>query len=72
MLNAPHPLLQTSFVHPPSLNAGTIAAFPATGYVTAPTTAAMVLMRTRNAVCDVLLATSLLTFKGDLKLHDNS
>lgn len=39
----------TSFVHPPSLNVGTTAAFPATGFVTAPMTVVMVQMRTRNA-----------------------
>ena len=48
--------LQTNFAHPPSLSVGTTAAFPPTGCVTAPMTVVMVLMRTRNAVCDILLA----------------
>lgn len=49
-----HPL-QTNFVHPPSLNVRTTAAFLPTGCVTALMTVVMVLMRTRNAVSDILL-----------------
>lgn len=47
--------LQTNFVHPPSLNVGTTAAFPATGCVMALTTAVTVLTKTRNAVSAILL-----------------
>lgn len=50
--------LQTNFAHPPSLNVGTTAAFPPTGCVTAPMTVVMVLMRTRNAVSDILLTSA--------------
>lgn len=50
MLSSPCPLLQTNFVHPPSLNVETTAAFPATGCVTVLMTVVTALMRTRNAV----------------------
>lgn len=56
MLSSLCPPLQTNFVHPPSLNVGTTAVFPPTGCVTALMTVAMALMRTRNAVSDILLA----------------
>lgn len=47
--------LQINFVHPPSLNVETTAAFPATGCVMALMTVEMVLMKTRNAVSNILL-----------------
>lgn len=49
-----HPL-QTNFAYPPSLNVQTTAVFLPTGCVMALMTVVMVLMRTRNAVRDILL-----------------
>ncbi len=54
-LSSLFPTFQTNFVHPPSSNVGTTAAFPPTGCVTALMTVVTVLMRTRNAVSDILL-----------------
>lgn len=48
--------LQTNFVHSPSLNVGTTAAFPTAGCVTALMTVVMVQMKARIAVSDILLA----------------